>query len=187
MSNVPRSEPSLIIVDPSRRDPEIPERLIQVFLSQNLNQLGLGRLELVELEHPLPEVGRVDILARGADGTLFPIEVKRGVATRDAIGQLQSYVGELMSTYPTTRVHGILVAASLDGAATAALIATPTIDFWSYSAFFQFERKPLARRTSNGLGSRATGDQGCPRCGSNMLAVLKEDNRTYCRKCGSFL
>jgi hypothetical protein len=125
------SESSLLPVDSSRREPEIPERLIQVFLSQNLSQLGLGHLELVELEHPLPEVGRVDILARGADGTIYPVEVKRGAATRDAIGQLQSYVGELMTIYPNSKVHGILVAASLDGAATAALMATCQVpDDW---------------------------------------------------------
>jgi ribosomal protein S27AE len=178
-------EPSLMVIKPANPEPEIPERLIQVFLSQNLSQLGLGRLELVELEHPLPEVGRVDILARASDGTLYPIEVKRGVATRDAIGQLQSYVGELMSTYPSARVHGVLVAASLDGAATAALIATPTIDFWSYSAHFQFTKRPLVRRVhTSGL---RVGEPSCSRCGSNMLAIFKEDNRTYCRKCGSFL
>ena len=181
------SEPSLLPVDSSRREPEIPERLIQVFLSQNLSQLGLGHLELVELEHPLPEVGRVDILARGADGTIYPVEVKRGAATRDAIGQLQSYVGELMTIYPNSKVHGILVAASLDGAATAALMATPTIDFWSYSAHFQFIKRSVTRRSSILSGPRASVEPTCPRCGSSMLAVFKEDNRTYCRKCGSFL
>ena len=181
-----QSEPSLTVIKPGSSEPEIPERLIQVFLSQNLNQLGLGNLELVELEHPLPEVGRIDILARASDGTLYPIEVKRGVATRDAIGQLQSYVGELMSIYPKSRVHGILVAASLDGGATAALIATPTIDFWSYTAHFQFVKQPIIGRPP-ASGSRTQSESSCPRCGSTMLAVFKENNRTYCRKCGSFL
>jgi hypothetical protein len=180
-------EVSVTPSDSPNRDPEIPERLIQVFLSKNLNQLGLGNLELIELEHQLPEVGRVDILARGMDGTIYPIEVKRGIATRDAIGQLQSYVGELMEVYPNSKVHGILVASSLDGGATAALIATPTIDFWSYSAHFQFSKKPLIRRSSTSSGLKPVSDPKCPRCGSTMLAVFKEDDRTYCRKCGSFL
>ena len=83
------------IVSP-QREPEVPERLVQVFLSQNLPLLGLGKLQLVELEHQLPDVGRVDILAKG-EGKLYPIEVKRGIATRDAVGQLQSYVGKLMA------------------------------------------------------------------------------------------
>lgn len=179
--------PSLALVDSSRHEPEIPERLIQVFLSENLIQLGLGNLELLGLEHPLPEVGRVDILARGTDGTIYPVEVKRGTATRDAIGQLQSYVGELMTIYPNSKVHGILVAASLDGAATAALMATPTIDFWSYSAHFQFMKREVTRRSSVPSGPRESVEPECPRCRSSMLAVLKEDGRTYCKKCGSFL
>jgi len=184
---------SLIVIDPPRREPEIPERLIQLFLSQNLHLLGLGQLELVTIEHPLPNIGRIDILAKTADETLYAIEVKRGVATRDAIGQLQSYVGTLMNYYPDAKVHGVLVAANLDAPAEAALFATPTIDFWSYQAHFNFSRVQVKRPQTPPPKQPdlppAPPPEVCRNhnCRSTMLAVWRDDGRTYCRKCGTFL
>ena len=176
------------IVSP-QREPEVPERLVQVFLSQNLHLLGLGKLQLVELEHQLPDVGRVDILAKG-EGKLYPIEVKRGIATRDAVGQLQSYVGKLMAIHPGAQIHGVLVASSLDASAHSALVATPTIRFWSFATHFSFLSQridrpvPPATKLQPGSGPEA---KACPFCRSTMLGTLKEDGRTFCRKCGNFL
>jgi len=181
------------IIKTPRREPEIPERIVQVFLSQNLVLLGLGALQLVEIEHPLQNIGRVDILAKGFDGTLHAIEVKRAIATREAIGQLQSYVGSLMTAYPSQKVRGVLVAAGLDGPARAALVATPTINFWSYSAVFKFENVPIARPTSQLAAPRPPRPSpppvhsNCPFCRQDALARWKDDGRTYCRKCGNFL
>jgi hypothetical protein len=177
-------------IAPPQREPEVPERLVQVFLSQNLHLLGLGNLQLVELEHQLPDVGRVDILAKGDGGKLYPIEVKRGIATRDAVGQLQSYVGRLMAIHPGAQVLGVLVAAKLDASAHSALIATPTIGFWAFATHFSFVSQRIDRpvlpaaKLPPGAGSQA---KTCPFCQSTMLGTLKEDGRTFCRKCGNFL
>lgn len=69
------------IVSP-QREPEVPERLVQVFLSQNLHLLGLGKLQLVELEHQLPDVGKVDILAKRGRQALSNRSQKRNCHQR---------------------------------------------------------------------------------------------------------
>tara|TARA_B100001105_G_scaffold177865_1_gene143399 strand:+ start:7562 stop:8113 length:552 start_codon:yes stop_codon:yes gene_type:complete len=120
------------------------ERTVQVFLSANLQLLGLGPLQLLGMEYPV-DGGRIDILARG-DGVLFVIEVKRGVATREAVGQLQAYVGHMMTAEPGMKVRGILVAADLDAHARAALFATPTIDFWSFAVAFTLTKAEIPRQ-----------------------------------------
>jgi hypothetical protein len=181
MMSIP-NDPLIKDPDSQQREPDIPERLVQVFLSQNLHLLGLGDIQLVKLEHSLPDVGRIDILAKDQDGSFYPIEVKRGIATRDAVGQLQSYIGKLMATYPEAQIHGVLVAASLDAGAQAALIATPTIGFWSFATHFSFVNHIIKRPAP----TPPKPPQTCPFCRSTMLGTLKEDGRTFCRKCGGF-
>jgi RecB family endonuclease NucS len=155
----------------------VPERMVQEFLSDNLALLGIPGLTLVQTEYQVPS-GRIDILARSAQGHLFAIELKKGVATRDAVGQLQSYLGDLLRAEPLRRAFGVLVASDIDPPAMSALVATPTIEFWSYKTLFTFHRVPIKRTHSL--------PQECPRCGaSNSLGMLPDNGETYCRKCGS--
>ena len=120
------------------------ERLIQNFLSDNLDLLGLGELELIEKEHQVPS-GRIDILARSADQTYIVIEIKRGIATRESIGQLQGYIGDLMHAHFPSSVRGVLVALDVDQGARSALLATPTISYWQYGTTFTFQPRVIAR------------------------------------------
>lgn len=177
---MPQNELPLLRVTPSRQEPEVPESAVQAYLSQNLELLGLGQLQLVRIEHVLPTIGRVDILARSDDGTVHAIEVKKGIATRDAIGQLQSYVGALMANFPGSKIRGILVARDIDEPAKAALMATPTIDFWSYKIAFQFDKANIPR-------PRLPYKKVCPFCSQNSLAIWPDDGSVFCQKCGRFL
>lgn len=176
MSDSSHLEPSVSSL--GSRELNLTERLVQEFLSANLNLLGLPGLTLIQTEYQVPS-GRIDILARDDDGTLFAIELKKGVATRDAVGQLQSYLGDLLSKEASRRIQGILVASGIDHAAMSALIATPTIEFWSYKTLFSFQRVPINRVPPL--------PPQCPRCGAaNALGVMRETGETYCGKCGAF-
>src|SRR3954471_17520244 len=69
------------------------ERDIEDHLVANLNELEAG-LTLVE-QQSTNEVGRIDILARDAKGSLVVIELKVGEAKDAAIGQIARYLGLL--------------------------------------------------------------------------------------------
>jgi len=113
------------------------EREVRDYLARDLtNSLG-EPLELVRIEHPVP-FGRIDILAWDARHCLVAIEVKRGTASREAIGQLQSYMGALTDENPDTFIRGILIATSLDAGAEAALKISRNIQFMTYTLAFSF-------------------------------------------------
>ena len=126
-------------------DRQILERDIQAFLETHLGALG-ENLTLVSREHPVP-FGRIDLLAKDGMNRLVAIELKLGVATRDAVGQLQSYMGALQKAEPDTFVRGILVAASLDAGGEAALRVARDIRFFSYALSFNFSREKEAEDT----------------------------------------
>ena len=117
----------------------ILEREVQFYLAENLSSALNEALELVGQEVSVP-FGRIDVLARDARGRLVAIELKAGIASRDAIGQLQSYMGALQVQHPGLIVRGILVAASLDDKAEAALSVARNIQFWSYKVRFTFHQ-----------------------------------------------
>ncbi len=117
-------------------DRPVLERDIQQYLESNLQLLG-EPLSLVGKEYPVP-FGRIDLLARDSRNSAVAIELKLGAATRDAVGQLQSYMGALQLEDPDVFVRGILVAASLDPSAEAALKVARDIKFVSYSIAFTF-------------------------------------------------
>ncbi|RYF61517.1 MAG: DUF91 domain-containing protein [Comamonadaceae bacterium] len=123
------------------------ERQIRDYLSLNLGLISPG-LELVGVEHAVP-FGRIDILARDRSYNHTVIELKRGIATRDAIGQLQSYMGAMQEVLPGSDVAGILVAKGLDPAAKAALSICRGITFVKYEMAFTFEVPKLLPPTSS--------------------------------------
>ena len=114
------------------------ERNVQAYLASNLSAALDEDLTLVGTEHPVP-FGRIDILARDALGGLVVIELKLGTATREAVGQLQSYMGALQVENPDTFIRGVLVAASLDAGSEAALRMARDIEFTSYAITFEFD------------------------------------------------
>ena len=96
--------------------PVVPERdnnenflesQVQRHIATNLNKLDLGPLTLIGTEYQLEKVGRIDVLARRPNGQKVVIEIKRGIATRDAFGQLQSYMGASKSYILTAKDHSV--------------------------------------------------------------------------------
>jgi Endonuclease NucS len=129
-------------------DDRLFERDIQNYLAKNLNLLG-RKLSLVGVEHEVP-FGRIDILAVDDDFNHTVIEVKRGIATRDAIGQLQSYMGAIRQKFPDSNVQGVLVARDLDQAAKAALLACVNVIFVKFQVQFTFELPTTPKTQSDG-------------------------------------
>lgn len=113
------------------------EKHIQESLSRNLDKLGFGPLTLRGLEYPV-SFGRIDILAETKEGALVVIEVKRGVANRNAIGQVQSYMGAILDEFPGRPITGVIVATGMDEAGIAALKTNKNVSFCKYLLSFEF-------------------------------------------------
>lgn len=117
------------------------EREVRDYLAANLHALGLPNLELIQVEYPVKfgsDDGRIDILAKDGDNSHVVIEVKRGVATKSAVAQLQSYMGAILTESPETVVLGYLVASDIDSAAKASLLVAG-IQFVRFQTHFTFE------------------------------------------------
>jgi RecB family endonuclease NucS len=114
------------------------ERDLQNALRTNIAQLDPG-LTIVDggREQVLP-VGKIDITARDQTGTTVVIELKTATADRDAVGQILSYMGELMVESPSVR--GMLIARDFSPRAVAAARAAPNIELVRYGFRFSFEK-----------------------------------------------
>lgn len=113
------------------------ERDLQEALRRNIAQLEPG-LTIVDgdRERTIKSGDRIDILAKDRSGTTVVIELKAGRADRDAVGQILSYMGELMGD--ATSVRGILVAAEFAPRTLAAAKAVPNISLVRYGIQFSF-------------------------------------------------
>ena len=81
--------------------------------------------------------GYIDIAAQDRDGATVAIELKAGTADRDAVGQILSYMGDLMESEASVR--GILVAGDFTPRAVAAVRATTNVRLVRYAFRFSFE------------------------------------------------
>jgi hypothetical protein len=114
------------------------ERDLQAALRANISQLQDG-LKIADggKERTVPS-GRVDILAVASDGTHVVIELKAGMADRDAVGQILSYMGDL-DAEGKRNVRGILVAADFTERAISASNAVPNVHLMKYGFKFSFQ------------------------------------------------
>jgi RecB family endonuclease NucS len=102
--------------DPAR---DYAEKSLQTFLVQNPAQLGILQAKIIASEYPT-DVGRIDLLVSSGQKTLWVVELKAGVAGRDAIGQIISYIGAVRQMHPGKTVLGLLVATDFDKSCLAA-------------------------------------------------------------------
>jgi endonuclease len=82
--------------------------------------------------------GFIDITAKDVSGALVVIELKAGIARRDAVAQILSYMGDLALEDRSSAVRGVLVAAEFDPKAVAAARVVPQLALRSYSITFKF-------------------------------------------------
>jgi endonuclease len=115
------------------------ERHLQGELRREIEQLE-GGLQVIDdgLERSV-ESGFIDILARDGLGALVVIELKAGMAKREALGQITGYMGDLMAEEPDTQVRGILVAAEFDKSCLSGVRAIPALKLKRYRFSFTFE------------------------------------------------
>ncbi len=115
------------------------ERHLQDALRNEIGQLEHG-LEVIDdgVERSV-DSGFIDILAKDQNGALVVIELKAGLAKREAVGQITGYMGDLMSEEPDTAVRGILVAADFDKSCLSGVRVVPTLSLRRYRFDFSFE------------------------------------------------
>lgn len=125
--------------EPGRRGQLVGlERDLQAALRRGIEQLEPG-LEIIDdgAERSVSS-GFIDITARDRDGMIVVIELKTGTARQAAVGQILSYMGDLVDEEPDDRVRGILVAGDFDKKAHAAARVVPTLSLQSYRMNFEF-------------------------------------------------
>jgi len=124
-------------VDFSRRF-EKEADLERVIIDQWENIPHLDGYEFYESQKWAARDSRLDILAKATDGSgWLVIELKKGVASIDALGQLSRYMGHVCETkkLPGQMVRGAIVAAACDKQLEIALKVHANIDFIRYTDF----------------------------------------------------
>jgi endonuclease len=116
------------------------ERHLQESLRGEIKQLEPG-LNIIDggVERAVAS-GFIDILARDADDALVVIELKAGIAKREAIGQILGYMGDLRVDEPGANVRGILVASGFDKSCRGAVAVVSNLELIEYCFRFNFQK-----------------------------------------------
>lgn len=113
------------------------ERDLQIALRANIAQLEPGLEIIDEGTEQSVDAGRVDILAKDAQGRIVVIELKAGAASDDVVAQVLAY----MSCYAAEgeQVRGIVVAGDFPRRVLFAARAVPNLELRRYTFQFGFE------------------------------------------------
>ena len=143
--------PTITSTDPDVEDPSVfaLEQHLEDFLIANWSQTSLAERydlledggEMVAQQFPT-DTGPIDILAVSKDRTEFlVIELKRGRASDVVVGQIQRYMGYVLSelTVDGQSVRGAIIALNEDKRLERALTVAPNIDFYRYRVNFDLE------------------------------------------------
>ncbi|MGA3145214.1 MAG: endonuclease NucS domain-containing protein [Verrucomicrobiota bacterium] len=115
---------------------EIPislEKQLEDFLESNLELIEPGlRLYVDEDKHKgrqyPTDIGIIDLLCCRLDGSFLVIELKRGKAAREAIGQISGYVGWVIYEIAKGKpVHGLILSHKEDLSLEYAVSANPNL------------------------------------------------------------
>ncbi len=127
---------------------ELPEAIAQQQIGLEKDMQAAIRLNIEQLESGLTitdggreravETGRIDIVAKDAEGIPVVIELKTGVAGKNAVAQILSYIGSVMDEESIDDVRGILVASDFDRKARAAARVVPALTLVRYQFSFKF-------------------------------------------------
>jgi restriction system protein len=141
--------PTLISNDATIEDPSVfaLEKHLEDFLVQNWNQTELGskydiyQEDGVILGQQYPsDTGPLDILAVSKDKkTLLVVELKKGRASDNVVGQIQRYMGYVKDELAEANqdVKGIIIALEDDLRIKRALSVTKNIEFYRYQVSFK--------------------------------------------------
>jgi hypothetical protein len=137
-----RNEPDVEseVVDEALEQTFTLERDLQQAIRHHIEQLEVGLRVADDGTERTVASGRIDITAKDAKEATVAIELKAGTADHKAIGQLLSYMGDLMAE-GVKEVRGVLVAAQFTDRAISAAKAAPNIALRMYS--FQFAFQPV--------------------------------------------
>lgn len=144
--NVP---PTIISTDETVEDPSVfaLEKHLEDFLVKNWKQTELGKNydifeedgELVGQQYP-SDTGPIDILAISKDKkTLLVVELKKGRASDNVVGQIQRYMGYVIEELAeeNQKVKGVIIALEDDLRIKRALAVNPSIEFYRYQISFK--------------------------------------------------
>jgi hypothetical protein len=130
-------QPALVTPDSGER---LLEKHLQHYLATNLQTVFSNPGLLLEGTEIQTGAGRIDILGIEPGEKAWVIETKIGIATRDAVAQLQSYMSAITEVprYQALGVVGILVAEDFDKQCEYALRTAKEIRRLKYSIAFEF-------------------------------------------------
>lgn len=144
--------PVIVATDDTIEDPSVfaLEKHLEEFLVQNWSHTELGRNydiyqedgELVGQQYPT-DTGTIDILAISKDrNTLLVVELKKGRASDNVVGQIQRYMGYVKDelTEEGQQVKGVIIALEDDLRIRRALSVANNIDFYRYKVSFKLYR-----------------------------------------------
>ena len=139
----------LLASDPDIEDPVVfaLEEHLEDFLVKKWNQTSLGRDyeifqedgEIVGRQY-MTDAGRIDILAVSRDNSrILVLELKRGRASDEVVGQTLRYMGYLMDQVAEDGqvVEGLIIAPEDDRKLQWALQAVPNVRFFRYCLDFK--------------------------------------------------
>ena len=144
--------PVISVADPDVEDPAVfaLEQHLEDFLVTNWDQTSLADdYELVQEEGEViaqqfpTDTGPIDILAVSKDNSeLLVIELKRGRASDVVVGQVQRYMGYVVSELATEdqQVRGVIIALEDDQRLRRALTVAPNVSFYRYRVRFDLEK-----------------------------------------------
>lgn len=114
------------------------ERDLQATLRESIGQLEPGLEIIDEGAERSVDSGFIDITARDSQGTTVVIELKTGTASQRAIGQILSYMGDVLNEEGGSKVRGIIVASEFDSKAMSAARMVPNLQLKRYKVEFTF-------------------------------------------------
>lgn len=143
-------KPSVIIsTDETIEDPTVfaLEKHLEDFLVANWKQTELGKNydiyeeggDLIGKQYPT-DTGFIDILAIRKDKKeLLIVELKKGRASDNVVGQIQRYMGYVLEELAENgqTVKGIIIALEDDNRIRRALAVAPNIEFYRYQISFK--------------------------------------------------
>lgn len=144
--------PTIISTDETVEDPTtfVLEKHLEDFLVKNWKNTPLGKVydifeedgDLVGQQYP-SDTGPIDILAISKDkGCLLVVELKKGRASDNVVGQIQRYMGYVKEELaePSQQVKGVIIALEDDLRIKRALSVTSNIEFYRYEVNFKLHK-----------------------------------------------